>query len=150
MIKKSTYKYLLFCFHSLIFCIFRSYLIRTKLKRLIKILKTDLSTEIFQEIIEILLFDENNESITNISSEIENENGRVNGVNNENQIITDKILWFKAFSEIDRFSLMLSFLDQAIREKILTYLSSEKCLRDCNLITEEEKESIIRKYTLTK
>ena len=47
---------------------------------------------------------------------------------------------------------MLSFLDERIREGIINYLSSEKCLRSCNIttITSEEKENIIRKYSLSK
>lgn len=107
---------------------------------MIKILRTDLSTEIFQEIIEILLDD--NEQLEN------NDNNNNN--NEESPVITEKLLWFKAFSEIDRFTLMLSFLDQSIRERILTYLSSEKCITSCSSITEVEREGIIRKYTLSK
>jgi hypothetical protein len=101
--------------------------LRTGLKRTSKILRNDLSAEIFQEIIEILL-EENSHPIEN-DSEL---------------VISDPFAWLKSISDLPRFTLMVTFLDRNVRELVISFLSSNRC----DLIPLEEKESIIAKYSI--
>lgn len=58
-------------------------------------------------------------------------------------LISDPFTWLKSFSELSRFSLMVSFLDRNVRESILNFLSNQ-----CENVPQEERDFVISKYSI--
>jgi hypothetical protein len=100
-----------------------------------------LSAEIFQEIIEILLQESSEERS---SSNASDENPSTAQIVSPESSISDPVPWLKAFSELTRFSLMVTFLDRPVRESIVSYLSSDRC----DSLPPQEKEFLLSKYSI--
>jgi hypothetical protein len=117
------------------------YLIRTGLKRTSKILRNDLSAEIFQEIIELLLQES---PVEEVSSTNINDDPCTAQIASPESAISDPVPWLKAFSELARFSLMVTFLDRSVRESLVAYISSNRC----DSLPTEERDFLLSKYSI--